>query len=162
MEFTQYNCPVCKKQFEKGDDIVVCPECGAPHHRECYEQNGKCFFDRFFKCTPPSLPFNNALVYYTIFSPPSKEKSAIFLPHHLYFSDCRDTIRTTLFYKVEQSREPCVKCPWDGELPAGRKCSPALRYGPRIPLSARAAFASGMQNEISVIQEVFFYENASP
>ena len=26
-------CPVCKKQFEDGDDIVVCPECGTPHHR---------------------------------------------------------------------------------------------------------------------------------
>ena len=45
MEFTQYKCPVCKKQFVSGDDIVVCPECGAPHHRECYEQNGKCFFE---------------------------------------------------------------------------------------------------------------------
>lgn len=45
MEFTQYKCPVCNKQFESGDDIVVCPECGAPHHRECYELNGKCFFE---------------------------------------------------------------------------------------------------------------------
>lgn len=45
MEFIQYKCPVCKKQFENGDDIVVCPECGAPHHRECYEQNEKCFFE---------------------------------------------------------------------------------------------------------------------
>lgn len=38
MEFTEYKCPVCDKQFKKGDDIVVCPECGAPHHRECYEK----------------------------------------------------------------------------------------------------------------------------
>ncbi len=45
MEFTQYKCPVCKKQFESGDDIVVCPECGAPHHRECYENNGHCFYE---------------------------------------------------------------------------------------------------------------------
>ncbi len=35
-------CPVCQKVFEKGDDIVVCPECGTPHHRECYKQIGKC------------------------------------------------------------------------------------------------------------------------
>ena len=45
MEFTQYKCPVCKKQFESGDDIVVCPECGAPHHRDYYEQKGSCFFE---------------------------------------------------------------------------------------------------------------------
>ena len=23
-------------------DIVVCPECGTPHHRKCYIENGKC------------------------------------------------------------------------------------------------------------------------
>lgn len=45
MEFTQYKCPVCKKQFEAGDDVVVCPECGTPHHRECYEQSGHCIFE---------------------------------------------------------------------------------------------------------------------
>lgn len=35
-------CPVCKKQFEDGDDIVVCPECGTPHHRECYNSIHHC------------------------------------------------------------------------------------------------------------------------
>ena len=45
MEFTQYTCPVCEKRFVNGDDVVVCPECGAPHHRECYEQNGRCFYE---------------------------------------------------------------------------------------------------------------------
>lgn len=45
MEFTQYKCPVCEKQFKSGDDVVVCPECGAPHHRECYEQNEHCFYE---------------------------------------------------------------------------------------------------------------------
>lgn len=45
MDFTQYTCPVCNEQFKNGEDIVVCPECGTPHHRECYEKNGKCFFE---------------------------------------------------------------------------------------------------------------------
>ncbi|MCD8027038.1 MAG: hypothetical protein LUF33_09015 [Clostridiales bacterium] len=45
MEFTNYKCPVCDKQFVSGDDIVVCPECGAPHHRECYDKNGHCFYE---------------------------------------------------------------------------------------------------------------------
>lgn len=35
-------CPVCSKPFEKGDDIVTCPECGTPHHRECYKDYGGC------------------------------------------------------------------------------------------------------------------------
>jgi ribosomal protein L37E len=44
MEFTQYTCPVCGNRFENGDDVVVCPECGAPHHRECWEKHGRCFY----------------------------------------------------------------------------------------------------------------------
>lgn len=35
-------CPVCGKAFGKEDDIVVCPECGTPHHRECYNSLGHC------------------------------------------------------------------------------------------------------------------------
>ncbi len=35
-------CPVCNKTFVKDDDIVVCPVCGAPHHRECYKDNAGC------------------------------------------------------------------------------------------------------------------------
>lgn len=45
MEFTQYTCPVCNKAFQDGDDVVVCPECGAPHHRECYEAENHCFYE---------------------------------------------------------------------------------------------------------------------
>ena len=35
-------CPVCNKVFAEGDDVVSCPECGTPHHRECYNSIGKC------------------------------------------------------------------------------------------------------------------------
>ncbi|MDE5671308.1 MAG: DUF2628 domain-containing protein [Eubacterium sp.] len=35
-------CPVCGKEFTEGDDVVSCPECGTPHHRECYKSLGKC------------------------------------------------------------------------------------------------------------------------
>lgn len=41
-KYEGYECPVCKKPFEEGDDIVTCPECGTPHHRECYNLSGKC------------------------------------------------------------------------------------------------------------------------
>ena len=30
MEFSEYKCPVCNETFKSGDDVVVCPECGAP------------------------------------------------------------------------------------------------------------------------------------
>ena len=35
-------CPVCQENFGVSDDIVVCPVCGTPHHRDCYKKNGEC------------------------------------------------------------------------------------------------------------------------
>ncbi len=40
--YSHDNCPVCNQTFQTDDDIVVCPICGTPHHRECYKQNGTC------------------------------------------------------------------------------------------------------------------------
>lgn len=36
------NCPVCGLTFTDNDDVVVCPECGTPHHRSCYNNFGGC------------------------------------------------------------------------------------------------------------------------
>ncbi|MGN0532773.1 MAG: RING finger protein [Eubacterium sp.] len=36
------SCPVCDKKFNEEDDIVICPLCGTPHHRQCYSRLGKC------------------------------------------------------------------------------------------------------------------------
>ncbi|MDL2324829.1 DUF2628 domain-containing protein [Ruminococcaceae bacterium OttesenSCG-928-A16] len=38
-------CPVCNKPLLPTDDIVICPECGAPYHRACYQQQGHCIFE---------------------------------------------------------------------------------------------------------------------
>ena len=35
-------CTSCRKVFKEDDDIVVCPECGSPYHKECYKLEGKC------------------------------------------------------------------------------------------------------------------------
>lgn len=35
-------CPVCKEVFKEDDDIVTCPVCGTPHHRECYKSLNHC------------------------------------------------------------------------------------------------------------------------
>lgn len=40
-----YICPVCKEKFKETDDIVACPQCGAPHHRACWKQEGRCHFE---------------------------------------------------------------------------------------------------------------------
>ncbi len=38
------SCPVCHEHFGEQDDIVTCPECGAPHHRDCWKSEGHCHF----------------------------------------------------------------------------------------------------------------------
>lgn len=42
LNYKEKVCPLCGRQFEKNDDVVVCPECGTPQHRECYEKLGHC------------------------------------------------------------------------------------------------------------------------
>ncbi len=47
MSLTDKNqkCAVCTAYLFPEDDIVYCPVCGAPHHRDCYNSIGKCGFD---------------------------------------------------------------------------------------------------------------------
>lgn len=42
MDFLGNHCPVCGKPFHADDDIVVCPDCGTPHHRACFDAVGHC------------------------------------------------------------------------------------------------------------------------
>ena len=42
MKYYGLPCPVCGSVFNESDDIVVCPECATPHHRECWFKNGRC------------------------------------------------------------------------------------------------------------------------
>ena len=42
MDYIGFKCPVCDKNFHANDDVVVCPVCGTPHHRKCYEELGHC------------------------------------------------------------------------------------------------------------------------
>lgn len=35
-------CPVCNAYLFAEDDVVFCPICGAPHHRDCYKAIGHC------------------------------------------------------------------------------------------------------------------------
>lgn len=42
LNYEGQTCEVCGKTFDKNSDIVVCPECGTPHHRRCWNQLGHC------------------------------------------------------------------------------------------------------------------------
>lgn len=35
-------CDGCAEVMNDSEDIVVCPECGTPQHRECYKKNNAC------------------------------------------------------------------------------------------------------------------------
>lgn len=35
-------CQICKGYLFSDDDVVVCPVCGAPHHRDCWQTVGHC------------------------------------------------------------------------------------------------------------------------
>lgn len=42
--YTDEKCPVCTFAFREDDDVVVCPDCGTPYHRDCYKSHGGCVF----------------------------------------------------------------------------------------------------------------------
>ena len=57
-KYIGHSCVVCGQVFKKEDDIVVCPDCGTPHHRACYEKLGHCGNEALHatgeEWTPPS------------------------------------------------------------------------------------------------------------
>ncbi len=44
---TREKCAVCGAYLFEDDDTVYCPDCGAPHHRECYNSLGHCGLEQF-------------------------------------------------------------------------------------------------------------------
>ena len=42
MVYNNEICSGCGELLHEGEDIVVCPDCGTPQHRACYELNNKC------------------------------------------------------------------------------------------------------------------------
>lgn len=45
MRYSGITCPVCSEVFTDADDVVVCPVCGTPHHRECWKKENRCAND---------------------------------------------------------------------------------------------------------------------
>lgn len=42
MRYSSENCPYCGVAFDENDDVVVCPDCGTPHHRACWRAHSQC------------------------------------------------------------------------------------------------------------------------
>ena len=42
IEKKQLSCVCCKAYLFEEDDVVYCPVCGAPHHRDCYNRIQHC------------------------------------------------------------------------------------------------------------------------
>lgn len=42
MKYADLCCEKCGKTFLNDDDVVVCPVCGAPHHRDCWYAENCC------------------------------------------------------------------------------------------------------------------------
>ncbi len=36
------SCPYCQFPLKSDSEVYVCAECGIPHHRECWQENGGC------------------------------------------------------------------------------------------------------------------------
>ncbi len=45
LNYSNQTCPHCGKPLAEGEDIVVCPVCATPQHRECWMQAGHCAND---------------------------------------------------------------------------------------------------------------------
>ena len=39
-------CQYCHAKLFSDDDVVICPECGAPYHRDCYKAAGHCVLEQ--------------------------------------------------------------------------------------------------------------------
>lgn len=62
INFIGCTCDVCNEKFTEESDVVVCPECGTPHHRECYKKLGHCVNEakhaEGFEWQAPQKPVN--------------------------------------------------------------------------------------------------------
>lgn len=43
-ELKNVKCGLCDKLFADNDDVVFCPDCGAPAHRSCWQREGECVY----------------------------------------------------------------------------------------------------------------------
>jgi len=42
MRYENLPCDSCSLPLQREDDVVTCPDCGTPQHRDCWLANGRC------------------------------------------------------------------------------------------------------------------------
>lgn len=42
MRYMNVPCSYCGRLFVEEDDVVTCPQCASPHHRDCWLEKGSC------------------------------------------------------------------------------------------------------------------------
>ena len=55
--YTGEKCLICSQDFKEDDDVVVCPECGTPYHKDCYKEKGSCVKGCAFFCSLSLMVF---------------------------------------------------------------------------------------------------------
>ncbi len=66
-------CPYCQYPIKNEADIMVCPGCKVPHHRECWQENGGC---TTFACKGVAIPGQDAADLDPSFDELAKEYSS--------------------------------------------------------------------------------------
>lgn len=89
-------CPVCNKEFLSEDEIVVCPVCGAPHHKSCYSKNDGCFYQSLhtsgFEYKAQNSSSENENHSGSIICPNCKKEN---LPDAIFCTSCGSPIHMT-------------------------------------------------------------------
>ncbi len=108
--FTGTRCMVCNEKFGNNDDIVVCPDCGTPYHRECYLKNKACVNTLLHESGRPWQPMydvgDDAMLYQDI---KCKECSHTNPPMTLFCESCGNPLAALEFHnenvrkKIEES-----------------------------------------------------------
>lgn len=47
LDLRNQKCAICSAYLFDEDDVVYCPVCGAPHHRDCYNHLGRCGMEEY-------------------------------------------------------------------------------------------------------------------
>lgn len=90
------NCPYCQSNIKSDNEVQYCSECGIPHHKECWEENGGC---TAYGCGQNPLTEKNIVnVGNLTIEQISELKPEETLPEYNYCIHCRGKIETGSVY----------------------------------------------------------------
>lgn len=100
------SCARCKAYLFSEDDVVFCPECGAPHHRDCYNALGHCALESLHG-TPEEYSLEKELESKRILAEKSRQAE-----ESTEKEDNQDVLKTCSMCgeKYERSYNRCPKC----------------------------------------------------